>query len=141
MKYVLLALSLVSGALFADGLEVSAGKVRESIPGTDNSVAYFTIRNHFARDCNLSGAETEVAERAQLHGHSAHQGMMRMQSLHSLTIAPGATLSLRPGSYHLMLLGLRRPLLSGETLNIKLDFGDCGFLSSSLRVVGIDEFN
>ena len=40
-------------------------------------------------------------------------GMMMMEPVAKVEVAPGARVELKPGSYHLMLIGLKRALDAG----------------------------
>jgi len=65
-------------------------------------------------------------------------GVMTMRPLEKgLVIAPGKTVKLAPGGYHLMLVDLKRPLKQGDKLPITLDFEKAGHVKLSLEVQGI----
>ena len=52
----------------------------------------------------LVGGATEVAKRFEIHEMSMDGGVMKMRELaNGLEIPPGATVELKPGSYHLMM--------------------------------------
>ena len=50
-------------------------------------------------------------------------GVMRMRPVAGgLVVAPGQTVKLEPGGYHVMLIGLKRPLKAGEPITATLTF-------------------
>jgi hypothetical protein len=51
---------------------------------------------------------------------------MGMQPVSRVEIAAGASLQLQPGSYHVMLVGLTRDLVIGETIDLTLTFEKAG---------------
>jgi hypothetical protein len=51
-----------------------------------------------------------------------------------LEIKPGETVELKPGSYHLMLVGLKKPLSPGEHVNGTLIFEKAGSVSVEFDV-------
>jgi copper(I)-binding protein len=52
---------------------------------------------------------------------------MKMRELkNGLDIAPGATVELKPGSYHVMLMNLTKPLAKGERVKGTLMFEKAG---------------
>ena len=53
-----------------------------------------------------------------------NNGRMTMDRVDSLNIAAGATLELKSGASHLMLLQLLRPLKAGDQVELALRFGD-----------------
>jgi copper(I)-binding protein len=104
----------------AGSLEVTDGYVREMPPGQTVSAAFMTLRNTTAQPIALVAATTDVADRAEIHGHRHSAGGMRMYKVGRLAIPAGATQPLQPGGYHLMLIGLKRPLRAGDQVGITL---------------------
>jgi len=49
-------------------------------------------------------------------------------------VAPGARVELKPGSYHLMLIGLKRALTPGQTVTLTLRFERAGALTARAEV-------
>ena len=103
-------------------VEIANVWLRESIPGSENGAAYFTITNQQAQPIRLVGASTEAARAVEVHEHVMRDGMMRMRRVPALEIAPDATVELKPGSYHLMLFGLKKPLAVGDQIEFTLNF-------------------
>ena len=54
-----------------------------------------------------------------------------------MPIPPGATVELKPGGYHAMLLDLRQPLKEGDTVEGTLVFERAGTVAIAYRVGGI----
>ena len=69
----------------------------------------------------LVGAATAAAARTEIHVMENNNGRMTMDRVDSLNIAAGATLELKSGASHLMLLQLLRPLKAGDEVTIELD--------------------
>jgi hypothetical protein len=88
------------------------------------SAAYFTIRNSGGADKLLSVASP--AADASLHSTSMDNGVMRMRPLQELDIPAKGTVELKPGGMHVMLMGLKQPLRSGDTLELDLRFEKSG---------------
>ncbi|HYZ16064.1 MAG TPA: copper chaperone PCu(A)C [Candidatus Acidoferrum sp.] len=106
-----------------------------SRPAVDTGVVYATIRNDSARAQVLVGASSPRARAVELHESMAMpmqggtmQGMpadaMGMKPVGRIAIPAHGSLVLKPGGYHLMLLGLRSPLRRGERVPIVLRFAD-----------------
>lgn len=97
--------------------------VRATVTGVMVSAGYARIENGTGDAVRLIGAETPVAGRVELHNVTMENDVMRMRPLaDGLDIPAGQSVELRPGSYHMMLLELRRPLRSGERVPITLRF-------------------
>jgi copper(I)-binding protein len=70
----------------------------------------------------VTGASTPVSETAELHQTVDDKGVMKMLPVAGLAVEPGHDVALKPGSYHIMLMGLKRPLKRGESFPITLTF-------------------
>jgi periplasmic copper chaperone A len=81
---------------------------------------YMTITNSGARAVRISRATSLDARAVELHESSDHNGMTRMQQLPALEIASGASVTLKPGGKHFMLIGLRRAFAIGDTMRVVL---------------------
>jgi copper(I)-binding protein len=60
--------------------------------------------------------------------------IMRMRRVEDLPLPPGESVELRPGGLHLMLLGLTRSLLDGDTVDLTLHFDGAPDLAISVPV-------
>ena len=105
-------------------LTVSEGWARASIPGAANGAAYVSLMNDSADNITLTGLSSEVSAKTELHTHVHEDGMMKMQHVPELTLRPGESVSMKPGSYHIMLMGLTSPLRAGAELALVLKFSD-----------------
>lgn len=132
----LLAL-LVANVAQAAGVDVSNVWLRETIPGAQNGAAYFTITNQHTEAVRLVGATTAAARVVEVHEHVMRDGMMRMQEVPALEIAPAATVQFKPGGYHLMLFGLKKPLVVGDQVDFTLNFanGDTMLIRGDVRAI------
>jgi periplasmic copper chaperone A len=62
-------------------------------------------------------------------------GVMQMRELaNGLPIPSGGSVALKPGSYHVMLIGLKKPLAPGETISLTLTFEKAGNISVTVPV-------
>jgi periplasmic copper chaperone A len=79
-----------------------------------------------------------VASEVMLHRSSVVAGVSRMRMLERLVIPAGATVTLEPGAIHVMLEGLRKPLVSGEEVPLVLRFanGEETHVSARVRPLG-----
>lgn len=112
---------------------------RPTPPGTPMGVGYMTITNSSEQDITLVAAESPRAGHVSIHQTSVHESMMRMQPVKSgLTIPAGATVELKPRSYHLMLEQLPQPLVEGEMIPLRLDFEGADDIDIELMVQPLD---
>ncbi len=104
------------------------GWVRLVPPVVADTAAYLTLENRGKAPVRLVGAETPMAKRVSLHRdyRETHQGqaVLGMRPLPYVDIPPGGRVAFKPGAYHLMLEGLKRPLKAGEKVEVTLLFQD-----------------
>ncbi|HTI54308.1 MAG TPA: copper chaperone PCu(A)C [Verrucomicrobiae bacterium] len=104
-------------------------------PGAESTAAgYVTLRNRGPERDALVAATADVAARVELHETRNMSGMMMMERLGKIELAPGARVELRPGSYHLMLIGLKRALTPGQTVTLTLEFERGGRMTTRAEV-------
>lgn len=73
----------------------------------------------------LVGGSTPAAATVEIHEMKMDGNVMRMRALEQgLELPRGETVELRPGGYHLMLMGLKQPLQAGTTVPVVLRFVD-----------------
>jgi copper(I)-binding protein len=105
--------------------------------GARVGVGYLVIENHGAAPDRLLGAESDVSATAEVHETVTEAGVARMKPVDTLAIAPNGRLELKPGGYHLMLSGLKRPLKEGERFAAALVFEKAGRVAATFTVRGI----
>lgn len=70
----------------------------------------------------LTKAESDVAERVELHTHIMEDDIMMMREVEEYTLENNATLTLKPTGHHIMLFGLKAPLEVGTEFPMTLYF-------------------
>lgn len=115
---------------------VQGAWARATPGGATNGAAYVTIVTGSAGD-SLVGADTTASERAEVHEHLHENGIMKMRRVDKVEIKPGATLTMEPMGYHVMLLGLKAPLKAGDTVHLGLTFQNAGKLEIDVPVLAI----
>lgn len=94
---------------------------RATPPHAETAAAYMTLTSEM--DDRLMNVSTPVAQRAELHRTTDEGGVMRMRPVTGgLELPARKPVSLSPGGYHLMLIGLKAPLLAGKTVPLHLTF-------------------
>lgn len=86
-----------------------------------NSAAYLTVHNHTTDNDTLVGVHSNLAE-AELHESYQADGMTGMRPADTLVINAGSRLELRPGSFHVMLRQVKQQLITGDSLQLSLQF-------------------
>ena len=127
--------AVTAQAAVAGPITVRGAWSRPEAAGLPTAVAYMTLANRSGAADRLVGASTPRAARVSLHRSQMSGGMMSMQPVpDGLALAPGATVALAPGGYHLMLNGLRGGLKAGEAYPLTLRFAHAGPLTVQVQV-------
>jgi len=117
------------------GITVAGAWARASAGRARNGAAYFTIFNKGAKVDRLIGVETPMAKKAQLHEHRMSDGIMRMREVKGgLAIPPGGKLRFAPRGFHVMLMGLGKPLKAGEGFPLTLVFQRAGRITVNVAI-------
>lgn len=87
-----------------------------------NGVVYLTMNNSGTAD-TLVSVDTDVCKKAELHQSKMVDGMMTMNMLKGgLSVPEHGLVKMEPGSYHIMLIGMRINLDPGDTFALTLNF-------------------
>ena len=135
--FVLLILLASASALANDTLQITNVWSRATPPLVEVGAAYFTAENRASTADTLIGVSSPVAERAEMHTHTMKDGMMMMHQLDSIEVPAGGTLEFKPGGNHIMLIGLKHPLLEGEHFPLTLTFKHAGNVELNVEVHGL----
>jgi copper(I)-binding protein len=125
-RFILAAIvmaGLVNPALAAD-LSITDAFSRAT-PGNGPGVAYLTIHGGATPD-RLVGASSQVAAKVELHTMSMKGDVMQMREVDAVEIPANAPIKFAPGGLHIMLMGLKAPLKTGETIPLTLTFEHAG---------------
>lgn len=99
---------------------------RPSAGMTRTGSIFMNITNRGTTHDALLSASTSVSEKVQLHTHIYDKGVLRMRSVPRIKIKAGHTVHLKPGSLHIMLIGLQKKLKEGEIFPLTLAFEKVG---------------
>ena len=115
----LLAALALSSHAFADVIAEGAW-VRGTVAKQTATGAFMTLKT--AKATQLISAASPVAEVVEVHEMVMDGNMMKMRALAKLDIPANTPVELKPGSYHIMLMGLKKPLVDGEKVPLTLNF-------------------
>lgn len=145
----LAALGALSGAALVCGparaADYNVGSIHVTQPwaratpkGASTAAAYMTITNDGTKAVRLSCVSSNVSKECQIHSMTVENGVMKMRPVvGGLEIKPGATLSLKPGGYHIMLIDLSHPLMQGQSIEATLKFDNAATVKVDYPVAGI----
>ena len=121
-KFVLSIVSIA--AVFGADIEIERAYARASIPNVPNSADFFVIKNNSDKDIAITSANSDIAEKNELHTHIKENKMMKMMKIEKLVVPAKSSLELKSGGDHVMLIGLKKELKAGDEISLELSFSD-----------------
>lgn len=123
MKKFVLSIASIA-AVFGADIEIEGAYARASIPNVPNSAAFFVIKNNSDKDIAITSANSDIAEKNELHTHIKENQMLKMMKIEKLVVPAKSSLELKSGGDHVMLMGLKKELKAGDEINLELSFSD-----------------
>ena len=122
-------------ALAQSSIQIEQPWSRATPSGAKTGAVYMTIDNKSGTADRLIGASSDVADKTQIHEMKVENGVMQMRQIPGgLQIPANGSVVLKPGGYHVMLIGLKKPLAAGEKLPLTLTFEKAGNISVTVPV-------
>jgi copper(I)-binding protein len=116
-------------------LEIRNPWIQATPKGAPVAGGYLTIVNGGRAPDRLIGGSLATASRFEIHRMTVDQGVMRMRPVAGgLEIKPGETVELKPGSLHVMFVGLKQPAEKGRSVKGTLVFEKAGTIEIEYAV-------
>jgi copper(I)-binding protein len=94
--------------------------------GVTTGAAYVTLSNDGASADELVSVTTPVANTIQFHKETEENGISHMRQLRTVELPAGAKVTFAPGDMHMMMLGLKQPLIEGQAVPLTFVFKNAG---------------
>jgi copper(I)-binding protein len=127
---LLAGLALMGSALAE--VSVTAPWVRATVPAQKSTGVYMHLLSEGG--ARLVGVSSPVAATVELHQMDMKDDVMKMRQVDGIDLPAGKGVNLASGSYHIMLVGLKRQLKPGEAVEITLQIQGKGKQRDSLTV-------
>lgn len=123
MKKILLS-TIVSGMMFAYAadIDVSNAYAKATPPNAKNSGAFMLIKNNTDKDIALVSVTNNLSDVTELHTHVEENGMKKMIQIPKIDIKANSITELKPGSLHIMFIGIKKPMVVGDNVKMTLTF-------------------
>ncbi len=120
-----LLLMAAASSVKAMGVMVNDPWVRAAPPNAPALAAFMTLENHSGSDVSLVGVSTSLpVARVELHRTLMADGMMKMVQQKEMPVAAHGSLELKPGSWHIMMIGPQKVPVEGDSIHLTLRFSD-----------------
>ncbi len=115
-------------------LEIGHPWTRATPPGATVAGAFMTIGNSGNEPDRLVGGSSP-AGRVEIHTMEMTNGIMKMREMpDGLPLPAGETVELKPGGFHIMIVGLSAPFEEGRRVPLTLEFEKAGKVDVELAV-------
>ncbi|HVE51530.1 MAG TPA: copper chaperone PCu(A)C [Casimicrobiaceae bacterium] len=147
MSKIVVSPMLLMGALWSlpvyAQVTVTDAWVRGTVPGQRATGAFMKLMA--AEDSTLVAAASPIATTVEIHEMKTEEGVMKMRAIDRLALPKDQGVTLAPGGYHVMLMGLAKPVAAGENVPITLTFErkdgsrSTVAVSASVRPLGVGQ--
>lgn len=121
-KYLIAAgLMFLSMNVLAD-VSIKEPWARATVPAQKVAGGYMQLTS--TTDVKLLKLSSTIADHVELHESSMVNGVMKMRYVEKLQIPAGKLVEFKPGGYHIMFIGLKKQLVGGDKVPLKLLFAD-----------------
>lgn len=124
LKKITLFLLVLTIASFSANIEIKDAYVRATPPGITNSAAFLSIMNNTKEDISLVKVTSNIAKNVEIHTHDMKDGVMKMYQVAKVDVKANSKTLFKPGSYHVMLLGLHKPLKENQNVDFTFIFSN-----------------
>jgi len=126
-----------NGVTHLGPINISVPFARATLPNAPVGGGFMTIENTGTEADRLVSVTTDVAAKSEIHEMSMDGQVMKMRALtDGLEIPAGETITLSPGGFHLMFMGLKGAFVEGQTVTVTLTFEKAGTVELALPVLG-----
>jgi copper(I)-binding protein len=119
-------------------IHISQPWARATPKGASAGAAYMTITNKGTTPDRVSCVSSDASAQCQIHSMTMEDGVMKMRPVEGgLEIKPGETVTLKPASFHMMLVDLKHPLEQGQMVKATLKFDNAGTVDVDYPIAAI----
>ena len=118
----LMIIFVFSSVFAVDSIIVNNAWVRSAPPNAKVLAAYMEIINNSDEPRVLIAVSSSRFGKVEMHKTEMHDGMMKMIPQKQMDIPAGGSLTLKPQSYHLMLMNPKSVPQVGEQVDLELRF-------------------
>ena len=140
--FTILGLSLSSLTYAKADVMIMDPYARATFPMAQSGAVYLTIENTGETERTVSAVSVaeDIASEAQIHTTDMRGDMMQMRQVtEGIVLAAGTTVRFEPGSYHIMLMGLKQGLSEGDTVPLTLTMANGETITVNAAVKAIDK--
>ncbi|MDO7084172.1 copper chaperone PCu(A)C [Pseudocolwellia sp. AS88] len=115
-------------------ISFNAPWVRAMPPMVMHTAGYVEIHNASTVADKLIRVWSPAINTIEVHQTKQVDGVFKMLEAKNTRIPPNGKLILQPGGYHLMMMGIKSPLIENETLVINFEFERAGVVQMNFPI-------
>lgn len=123
-KSIIASLVILSATAWAQSttVKVEDAWVRGTVASQKATGAFMRITP--SANARLVSVSSSAAEVVEIHEMAMENDVMRMRQVQGVDLSAGKVTELKPGGYHVMMMGLKAPVAGGDTVPLTLTFED-----------------
>lgn len=130
-----LAAPAMAHSVTVGDLEIIHPHIPQPAASAKAAGGFMAIVNNGAEADRLIGIESDIAMKSEVHESKVDaNGVGTMTHVDAIEIAPGETVNLEHGGYHIMFMGLKGPLVEGEMHKAVLVFEKAGRVEIEFQI-------
>lgn len=118
MRRLLIATALLTAFAAQAQVKVVDPWVRATVAPQQATGAFMQLTAD--KPLTLVAVSSPLTDMVEIHEMKMDDGVMRMRAVEGLPLPAGQAVALKPGSYHVMLMGLKAPVKAGDTVPLTL---------------------
>ncbi len=127
MGKIFTVLLVIVGFVYAKPEIVIEDPWVRAVPPTAKNTALFMVIKNVGDDPDaLIGVKTDISKMVSIHKTVDQNGVMKMVHVDKLSVPAGGSVVLKPGGYHIMVMGLKKDIKAGENVKFTLIFEKSG---------------
>ena len=106
--------------------------MRGTVPGQSVTGAFMTVTS--SEEAKIVEARSPIAQSTEIHQSTMKDGVNNMHPVDTVALPAGKAVELKPGGYHMMLMGVAKPVVAGAKVPIELTVEDRKGKRSKIQV-------
>ena len=120
IRSLVAAAALIAAAAAQAQVTVKDAWVRATVPQQKATGAFMQLQS--TKDTKLVSASSPLTPNVEVHEMAMQDNVMKMRQVPAIELPAGKVVELKPGSYHVMLMNLQKPVSVGDTVSLTLNF-------------------
>ncbi|WP_293448170.1 copper chaperone PCu(A)C [Persephonella sp.] len=127
MGKIFAALLVIVGFVYAKPEIIIEDPWVRAVPPTAKNTALFMVIKNVGDEADiLIGVKTNISKMVSIHKTVNQNGVMKMVHVDRLPVPAGKSVVLKPGGYHIMVMGLKKDIKAGDNVKFTLIFEKSG---------------